>query len=498
MARRRMMLSLVIAALAACKREEPPPAPAPTDPLVEAPALCAELFGKVKLDLESSCSQYDVAGTAYAYLVRRAETLERDCAATLEPEVKAGRVELRASSLRACAKALSGLGYKRRLALGSIGEVTDCRGLVQGKQPEGQPCAFDASCVEGLYCDSRAAGVLGVCRSLPASGAECPFRTGPHAGWLARSTCASGADACKGTPRRLFPLGFDEIDPDAPRPAGSAASLTPEAFVRRGIDQVVRGESHGDPDMSDPEFGLGPNGPKLSGRGGGIGSAPLGPKMRLVDITAGGGLPVEVVSRIVRQSFGRFRNCYDQALGNDPDLTGSLKITFTIGGQGSVVGVQAVPERGAHLGDGALASCIAQGIGGLSFPSPEAGVVAVDARLDLSPPPPPPAESTRAPAPTCGPVAVAGCADDPDCTDGLRCVAGTCRGAVVAMDQSCDETADCEPAAFCAFSSRATSGLRPLGRCKPLKAVGARCSSSLQCAGYCDADGHCRPLCGAR
>ena len=58
--------------------------------------------------------------------------------------------------------------------------------------------------------------------------------------------------------------------------------------MRRGIDQVVRGESHGDPDMSDPEFGLGPNGPKLSGRGGGIGSAPLGPKMRLVDITADG------------------------------------------------------------------------------------------------------------------------------------------------------------------------------------------------------------------
>ena len=43
-----------------------------------------------------------------------------------------------------------------------------------------------------------------------------------------------------------------------------------------------------------------------------------------------GRLPPEVIQRIVRQNFGRFRLCYENGLRNNPNLQGRVTVKFVI------------------------------------------------------------------------------------------------------------------------------------------------------------------------
>ena len=83
------------------------------------------------------------------------------------------------------------------------------------------------------------------------------------------------------------------------------------------------------------------------------------PRMRPGSVTVGGHLPPEVIQRIVRQNFGRFRFCYENALRNNPSLQGRVAVRFVIGRDGAV-------------------SCVVRAFYGLSFPQPdEGGIVTV-------------------------------------------------------------------------------------------------------------------------
>ncbi|MBL8607517.1 MAG: hypothetical protein JNL38_09365, partial [Myxococcales bacterium] len=42
-----------------------------------------------------------------------------------------------------------------------------------------------------------------------------------------------------------------------------------------------------------------------------------------------GGLPVEVIQRVVRMSFGRFRLCYEEGLRTNPNLAGTVTVRYT-------------------------------------------------------------------------------------------------------------------------------------------------------------------------
>src|SRR5262249_16578759 len=72
------------------------------------------------------------------------------------------------------------------------------------------------------------------------------------------------------------------------------------------------------------------------GQGYGSGYGRLGgshantPKMRQGATTVNGRLPPEIIQRIVRQNFGRFRLCYENGLRSDPKLTGTVATKFTI------------------------------------------------------------------------------------------------------------------------------------------------------------------------
>jgi Ca-activated chloride channel family protein len=93
-----------------------------------------------------------------------------------------------------------------------------------------------------------------------------------------------------------------------------------------------------------------------------------------------GRLPPEVIQRIVRQQFGRFRLCYENELRNDPGLEAMVTVRFSILTDGSVGGVAATGSAPATL-----QRCVANGFRGLAFPQPEGGTVSVNYPIRFSP-----------------------------------------------------------------------------------------------------------------
>jgi hypothetical protein len=104
------------------------------------------------------------------------------------------------------------------------------------------------------------------------------------------------------------------------------------------------------------------------------------PSVRMGGTSVSGRLPPEVIQRIVRQNFGRFRLCYENALRKNPELSGRVTVSFVIGRDGSVGAVS-----GSGIADNAMVSCVTRAFFGLSFPVPEAGVVKVTYPIVFSP-----------------------------------------------------------------------------------------------------------------
>ena len=125
--------------------------------------------------------------------------------------------------------------------------------------------------------------------------------------------------------------------------------------------------------------------------GGGIGASngrlggtykPHGVSIRPDGVTkVSGRLPPEVIQRTVRQNFGRFRQCYETGLRSNPNLAGRVTARFVIGSDGAVSNVSA----GGDLPDAAVKSCVASAFYGLSFPTPEGGIVTVSYPIMLTP-----------------------------------------------------------------------------------------------------------------
>jgi Ca-activated chloride channel family protein len=131
-----------------------------------------------------------------------------------------------------------------------------------------------------------------------------------------------------------------------------------------------------------------------------------GPSLRQGATQIEGRLPPEVVQRIVRQNFGRFRLCYESALRTNPALSGRVLVKFTIDRTGAVTSTQ---DGGSELPDPAVVACVVRGFASLSFPQPESGVVKVAYPIIFSagdgapPPKPKPAAPTKPEPPKPGP-----------------------------------------------------------------------------------------------
>lgn len=106
------------------------------------------------------------------------------------------------------------------------------------------------------------------------------------------------------------------------------------------------------------------------------------PTIRVPNTTVSGRLPPQVIQRIVRQNFGRFRMCYEQGLSRNPNLEGRVAVRFVVGRDGAVSNVG---NGGSDLPDSQVTSCIMSAFYGLSFPTPEEGIVTVTYPLMFSP-----------------------------------------------------------------------------------------------------------------
>ncbi len=122
------------------------------------------------------------------------------------------------------------------------------------------------------------------------------------------------------------------------------------------------------------------------------------PTLRQGAVQVNGRLPAEVIQRIVRQNFGRFRLCYENGLRTNPNLAGRVSVKFVIDRSGSVAKAE---DGGSEIPDPAVVSCVARGFGNLSFPQPEGGVVTVVYPIIFNPGD----DGPNAPSPTPAPVA---------------------------------------------------------------------------------------------
>jgi hypothetical protein len=118
-----------------------------------------------------------------------------------------------------------------------------------------------------------------------------------------------------------------------------------------------------------------------TGQGFGNGHGRLGgahqtraPSIRQGATQVNGRLPPEVIQRIVRQNFGRFRLCYENGLRTNPNLQGRVGVKFVIDRSGSV---STASDGGSDLADQSVIACVVRGFGNLSFPQPEGGIVTV-------------------------------------------------------------------------------------------------------------------------
>jgi hypothetical protein len=178
-----------------------------------------------------------------------------------------------------------------------------------------------------------------------------------------------------------------EARPPPPSAAPSPASrrrAEPLADESAGLGLTGVGEGGGGRGEG---IGLGGVG---SGQGFGTGHGRIGgshsgsaPTLRQGVLNVSGGLPQEVVSRIVRQNFGRFRLCYENGLRSNPSLEGRVTVRFQIGKDGAV---STTSDGGSDMPDANVIGCVQRAFGSMSFPAPEGGsAVMVTFPINFSP-----------------------------------------------------------------------------------------------------------------
>lgn len=120
-----------------------------------------------------------------------------------------------------------------------------------------------------------------------------------------------------------------------------------------------------------------------AGRLGGSHSSARGRVSAATASTTGGGLPPEVIKRIVRQNFSAIQACYEKAMTKDPTLAGKVALRFTIDAQGAV---SSAAVGDTTIADADMATCLVAVMRKMSFPAPEnGGTMVVTYPLNFAP-----------------------------------------------------------------------------------------------------------------
>lgn len=177
-------------------------------------------------------------------------------------------------------------------------------------------------------------------------------------------------------PLRIAPRDEDTLE-SIWQIADDARSVTTRAFPisfmddRRGLEGLTKGRLM--PWMNDSAIGD-------------SFFTPVGDPQRIFRqgfVAVSGRLPPEVITRVVRQSFGRFRRCFETAAKKRAALRGRVVVRFVIDAKGAVA---SAVDGGSDIADKTVVDCVVKGFTNLSFPQPEGGVVSVVYPLIFAPP----------------------------------------------------------------------------------------------------------------
>lgn len=94
-----------------------------------------------------------------------------------------------------------------------------------------------------------------------------------------------------------------------------------------------------------------------------------------------GGLPADVIQRVVRENFGRLRLCYESALDREAPLSARVTVAFLIAPDGRVPFANVVDANVSR----AVWECVASAFTGIQFPAPEGGAVRVTYPIVFAP-----------------------------------------------------------------------------------------------------------------
>ena len=240
---------------------------------------------------------------------------------------------------------------------------------------------------------------LGACKKHEPVQQAAPTETGPIVASTAPSVSVT-ADTIASAP-----ITSASVVASASAVASSAGAPTTDAEKdaarKRALEEAREFGMIGLVPVDAGEFGAGGLGlsgvGEGGGRGEGIGLGTIGtlghadggasssshaPSIRQGSVTVNGRLPPEVIQRIVRQNFGRYRLCYTTGLRSNPNLQGRVATRFVIDRDGSVKSTQ---DAGSDMPDQNVTNCVVRAFGNLSFPQPEGGIVTVVFPLIFTP-----------------------------------------------------------------------------------------------------------------
>ena len=207
--------------------------------------------------------------------------------------------------------------------------------------------------------DSAEFGMIGLLdpSSPPPPPRDAPVESAPMAAATATAASQESAKQARGA------MWGTDIDALGAGGAGEGGGGRGEGIGLGNIGTIGHGAGTG------TGQGFGSGGGRLGGA-----NTTQAPRLRQGATRVVGRLPPEVIQRIVRQNFGRFRLCYENGLRANPNLHGTVTTRFTIDRSGAV----ATPTlASSDLGDATVAQCVVRSFGNLSFPAPEGGVVSV-------------------------------------------------------------------------------------------------------------------------
>ena len=305
------------------------------------------------------------------------------CTQMLTPLVEERRLSLPAATASACAAAIGADSWKESLGVRGIAWYLEhekaCQGVLVGNQAQGAACELHLECKSGLSCRIEPGADQGICAQGPADHEPCRRPRYPALTAEARGACATGlycnfeTTTERAYAQASFKPGVGALSPSLagafldPKPASrdSAFSDPRAAALRDAADFGMIGllDQPKDNQARGAGIGLGDIGTvgrgKGTGEGFGSGHGRLGrgtkpPQVRMGAVTVSGRLPPEVIQRVVRQNFGRFRLCYENGLRQNPALEGRVTVRFVIGRDGRVSDV----AGGGDLPDKAVSSCI--------------------------------------------------------------------------------------------------------------------------------------------